>query len=101
VGIGGTSVEIYKDTSIRMAPLAPKDVASMVHGLRAHQLLEGYRGAAPINSQALIDMLMAFSGFVMDCVALIESIDLNPVKCSTKRCIVADARIMLAGDKKG
>ena len=101
VGIGGTSVEIYKDTSIRMAPLVPEDVAAMVHGLRAHQLLEGYRGSAPINTQALIAMLMAFSGLVMDCEALIESIDLNPVKCTAERCIVADARIMLAKEQQG
>jgi succinyl-CoA synthetase beta subunit len=100
VGIGGTSVEIYKDTSIRMAPLVPQDVASMVHGLRAHQLLEGYRGSAPINGQALTATLMAFSGLVMDCRAMIESIDLNPVKCTAERCIVADARIMLAEEKK-
>jgi succinyl-CoA synthetase beta subunit len=100
VGIGGTSVEIYKDTSIRMAPLVPQDVASMVHGLRAHQLLEGYRGSAPISAQALTAMLMAFSAFVMDCEAVIESIDLNPVKCTAERSIVADARIMLAEEKK-
>jgi len=100
LGIGGTSVEIYKDTSIRMVPLIPQDVAAMVRGLRAHQLLEGYRGSAPIDVQALTDMLMAFSAFVMACEALIESIDLNPVKCSAKGCIVADARIMLAAEKK-
>jgi acyl-CoA synthetase (NDP forming) len=95
MGIGGTAVEIYKDTSVRMAPLVPKDVASMLNGLQAHQLLEGYRGSAPINVRALTDMLIAFSSFVMDCAALIESIDLNPVKCSSERCIVADARIVL------
>lgn len=100
VGIGGTSVEIYKDTSIRMAPLVPEDVAAMVHGLRAHQLLEGYRGTAPINRQALTALLMAFSGLVMESKAEIESIDLNPVKCTAERCIVADARIMLAKQRK-
>jgi succinyl-CoA synthetase beta subunit len=101
VGIGGTSVEIYKDTSIRMAPLAAKDVASMVHGLRAHELLEGYRGGAPINRQALTASLMAFSSLVMDGEHLIESIDLNPVLCTAERCIVADARIMLAKEREG
>jgi acyl-CoA synthetase (NDP forming) len=101
VGIGGTSVEIYKDTSIRMAPLKPQDVEAMVHGLRAHQLLEGYRGSAPINRQALIDLLMAFSHLVMEAAAEIESIDLNPVKCTAERCIVADARIMLAKEEQG
>jgi acyl-CoA synthetase (NDP forming) len=90
-----TAVEIYKDTSVRMAPLVPKDVDSMLQGLRAHQLLEGYRGSAPANVQALTDMLIAFSGFVMDCEDLIESIDLNPVKCSSEGCIIADARIVL------
>jgi succinyl-CoA synthetase beta subunit len=100
VGIGGTSVEIYQDTSIRMAPLKPQDVEAMVHGLRAHQLLEGFRGAPPINRQALTALLMAFSGLVMAVEAEIESIDLNPVKCTAERCIVADARIMLAKEKK-
>jgi acyl-CoA synthetase (NDP forming) len=101
VGIGGTSVEIYKDTSIRMAPLVSGDVEAMVHGLRAHQLLEGYRGSAPINKQALTALLMAFSGLVMESEALIESIDLNPVKCTAERCLVADARIMLAKEQQG
>jgi acyl-CoA synthetase (NDP forming) len=100
LGIGGTSVEIYQDTSIRMAPLQPKDVEAMVHGLRAHQLLEGFRGAPPINRQALIDLLMAFSALVMETEAEIESIDLNPIKCTAERCLVADARIMLA-EKEG
>ena len=95
MGIGGTAVEIYKDTSVRMAPLVPKDVDSMLQGLQAHQLLEGYRGSAPANVQALTDMLIAFSDFVMDCEDLIESIDLNPVKCSSEGCIIADARIVL------
>jgi succinyl-CoA synthetase beta subunit len=100
LGIGGTSVEIYKDTSIRMAPLKPRDVEAMVHGLRAHQLLEGFRGAPPINRQALTALLMAFSVLVMEAEAEIESIDLNPVKCTAERCLVADARIMLA-EKEG
>jgi acyl-CoA synthetase (NDP forming) len=100
LGIGGTSVEIYKDTRIRMAPLVPQDVEAMVHGLRAHQLLEGYRGSAPINRQALTALLMAFSNLVMESEAEIESIDLNPVKCTAERCVVADARIMLAGQRK-
>jgi len=31
----------------------------------------------------------------MDLQGEIESIDLNPVMCSSARCVVADARIML------
>ena len=95
LGIGGTGVEIYRDTALRMAPLQERDVESMVRALKAHQLLEGFRGSEPINLQELTRMLMAFSSLVMQLEEMIESIDLNPVLCSPKRCVVADARIML------
>lgn len=95
LGIGGTGVEIYKDVTLRMAPLALKDIESMIRCLKAHSLLEGYRGSKPVNLEALNRLLKTFSDFVMDLESSIESIDLNPVICSPTRCVVADARIML------
>jgi succinyl-CoA synthetase beta subunit len=94
-GMGGTEVEIYGDTTLRMAPLKERDVDSMVWALKARPLLEGYRGAEPINLEALKRMLMAFSDLIMDLEDMFESVDLNPVMCSSERCVVADARIML------
>ena len=95
LGMGGTAVEIYKDTTLRMAPLKEVDVESMLKGLQAHELLKGYRGSQPVNLKELVRTLMAFSSLVMDLEGYFESIDLNPVMCSSKRCVVADARIML------
>lgn len=94
-GMGGTSVEIYGDTSLRMAPLDEETVQSMVKSLRAHKLLEGYRGTEPINLQELTRMMLAFSELIMELEAHIESIDLNPVMCTSKRCVAADARFVL------
>ncbi len=96
LGIGGVGVEIYRDTSLRMAPLDEKDARSMVKGLKAHRLLEGYRGSDPISMDALFDTLLRFSRFVMKVEGLIASIDLNPAICTSKRCVIADARIILA-----
>jgi len=95
LGMGGIEVEIYHDIQLRMAPLEDKDVISMVNDLSAHKLLEGYRGSEPINLKALTHLMINFSKLVMDIEDHIESIDLNPVICSSKKCIVADARIML------
>ena len=95
LGIGGTGVEIYRDVSLRMAPLRQTDVESMVKGLKAVHLLEGYRGSEPINLSELTRLLVTFSGLVMGLQEFIESIDLNPVICSPNKCVVADARIML------
>ena len=94
-GIGGIWVEIYRDVILRMAPLQPKDVDSMVKCLKGHRILEGYRGADPVNSQELKRLLVTFSKLVMDLEKYMESIDLNPVICSSTRCVVADARIIL------
>lgn len=98
VGIGGTAVEIYQDTSIRMAPLTPNDVFSMLKNLKAHRVIEGYRGSEPINLDGLTEIVVTFSELLMELEDVVESIDLNPVICSSHKCIVADARIMLASD---
>jgi acyl-CoA synthetase (NDP forming) len=95
LGIGGTGVEIYRDITMRMAPLRERDVESMVKGLKAIPLLEGYRGSEPINLSELTRLLITFSELVMDLEEFIDSIDLNPVICSSTACVVADARIML------
>jgi acyl-CoA synthetase (NDP forming) len=98
LGIGGTGVEIYQDTVIRMAPITEKDVQDMLTGLTGASLLTGYRGAEPINIPALTRMMVDFSALVMELENEIESIDLNPVRCTSQRCVVADARIMLSDD---
>lgn len=97
LGMGGTGVEIYQDTTLRMAPLAEKDVTSMVKNLKAHRLLEGYRGSEPIHLERLTQTLTAFSRLLMDLQERIESVDLNPLMCSAEKCVAVDARIILKG----
>ncbi len=96
LGIGGIGVELYGDTSIRMAPVTESDVRSMVSQLRGRKLLQGFRGAAPVAMAPLTDLVVRFSELVMDLEKQITSIDLNPVMCTSKGCVVADARIILA-----
>jgi len=95
IGMGGVGVEIYNDTSIRMAPLTGADVDSMIAGIRARKVLDGYRGAEGIDREALKELVVDFSRLLMDIAGEIESVDLNPVLCTAKRCVIADARIML------
>ena len=95
LGMGGIGVEIYQDVALRMAPLAGKDVRSMIGGLKARRLLEGYRGAEKVDREKLTETILAFSSVVMELQGRIESIDINPLLCSSRRCVVADARIVL------
>jgi acetate---CoA ligase (ADP-forming) subunit beta len=96
LGMGGTGVEIYRDVSLRMAPLLEKDALAMIGGLKAHRLLEGYRGAEPVDKGKLTETLLAFSSLVMELEDRIESVDINPLLCFTDRCVIADARIIVS-----
>ncbi|MBN1829129.1 MAG: acetate--CoA ligase family protein [Deltaproteobacteria bacterium] len=95
LGIGGTAVEVYHDVALRMAPLKEGDVQAMATSLKARKLIEGFRGQAPIDMEALAACLLRFSLLVMDLEPYIASADLNPVFCSSKGCTIADARFIM------
>lgn len=95
LGIGGTGVEIYQDSSIRMAPLAHNDVSAMLDELQGKKLLYGYRGKPAADIEALARTLVIFSKIIMHIENSFESIDINPLFCNEGGCIAADARIIL------
>jgi acyl-CoA synthetase (NDP forming) len=95
LGFGGVGVEIYKDISLRMAPLNKEDVENMMKDLKAYPLLKGYRGSKPVNITAVQKTMIRFSILMMEIKDYFESADLNPVMCDEKSCAIVDARIML------
>jgi succinyl-CoA synthetase beta subunit len=99
LGIGGTGVEVYQDTTLRMAPVTENDVRSMVDSLQGGKLLSGYRGAAPVSLEKLSQLVKTFSELLIELEGRIESVDLNPVMCAAEACVVADARIVLKSGK--
>ncbi len=84
LGMGGTGVEIYKDVSLKMAPINEKDALAMIGGLKAQRLLTGYRGKERVDLKMLTGTLLSFSSLVMELGEGIESIDINPLLCSPR-----------------
>ncbi len=78
VGLGGIFIEIFKDTSIRLAPVTEKEAADMLKELKAYPLLEGARGKGPADCQSLINIICRVSALLDACPDIAE-IDLNPV----------------------
>jgi acyl-CoA synthetase (NDP forming) len=95
VGIGGTSVEIYKDVALRMAPVSKDDAAEAINSLKGIKLLKGYRGKEVVNIDKLAAAVVKFSEMAYDLRNEVESMDLNPVMCTKDKAVVADARIIL------
>jgi acetate---CoA ligase (ADP-forming) len=91
-GAGGTMVELLNDVSVRLTPRTPGDAASMLQELRSFPLLNGYRGADPVDIRALEDVLLRVAALAADHPCIAE-LDCNPVIVSRSGAVVVDARI--------
>ncbi|HRS83299.1 MAG TPA: acetate--CoA ligase family protein [Smithellaceae bacterium] len=78
VGLGGIFIEIFKDTSIRLAPVTHREAEAMLQELKAYPLLAGARGRGPADCQALKNVVCRISALLAACPEISE-IDLNPV----------------------
>jgi acyl-CoA synthetase (NDP forming) len=95
-GLGGIFVEVLKDVSFRIIPIARRDAAEMIKEIKGYPLLKGYRGMEPANLASLENILMRVSDFV-ERTPKIKEIDLNPVIAYKDSSVAVDARIVLEG----
>jgi acyl-CoA synthetase (NDP forming) len=93
-GLGGVWVEVLKDVSFRIVPLARRDANEMIKEIKGYRLLEGYRGSEPANIAVLEDMLLKVSDF-MEKTSVIKEMDLNPIFAYKDGAIAVDARVVL------
>jgi acetyltransferase len=94
-GLGGIYVEVFKETSLRVAPINRSEAEEMISELKTASILKGLRGERPLDVGALIENLLKLSQLMMD-FPEIEGIDINPVKVLEKGAVAVDARIVLS-----
>ncbi len=95
-GLGGIFVEVLKDVSFRIAPLASEDIETMIREIKSYRILEGYRGEPPRDVDAIKDILRKTSELMMK-LEDVQDLDLNPIMVYErgKGAKIADARILL------
>ncbi len=93
-GLGGIFVEVLKDVSFRALPMSEADALEMVEEIKSSKILEGVRGALPIDKAALVDLMMKVSQLAL-AHPEINEIDLNPVILRSDGYDVVDARMIL------
>jgi acyl-CoA synthetase (NDP forming) len=96
-GAGGTLVELLKDVSLRIAPVAVPDAREMLGELKTYPALTGYRGAPPRDVASLVDVIVR-AGWLVDELPQIRELDLNPVMVHEEGATVVDARIRIGKD---
>jgi acyl-CoA synthetase (NDP forming) len=97
-GMGGTMVEVLKDVSFRIVPLAELDATEMIEEVRGARILGGVRGAKPADVAALKSLLLRVSEMVAQNPE-VEELDLNPIFVFPRGVQVADARIVLVSGR--
>jgi succinyl-CoA synthetase beta subunit len=94
VGIGGTLVEVLKDSTLDFAPLTLASAQAMLKRLRSHKLLTGVRGSAPVDETALAEVLCRLSEFIADHADQVADVDINPLICAGDRILAVDALVV-------
>jgi acyl-CoA synthetase (NDP forming) len=97
-GLGGIMVEVLKDVSFRLVPLAKRDAAEMVREIKGYPLLEGYRGQEAVDISYLEELLLKVSDFV-ERNPEVKELDLNPVFAYSDGAVAVDARVILEEGK--
>jgi len=94
-GVGGVFVEVYQDTSFRLAPLDRREAIEMIREIKGFKLLTGYRGLKPVNLDVIADIIVKVGDLAVK-YDVIKEIDLNPIFAYEDRAVAVDARIILA-----
>jgi acetyl coenzyme A synthetase (ADP forming)-like protein len=101
-GLGGIYVELFKDVIFNLHPLTDIDAGEMVRSVKAHQLLEGWRGTKRADIGSIQELLLRISAMVENHPQILE-MDLNPVKVMPEGngYLVIDGRIMVCSEGQG
>jgi succinyl-CoA synthetase beta subunit len=94
VGFGGIYVEVFSDTTARLAPVSSPEVVVMLDELKMAPLLHGTRGEPPVDRDTLAALVGRFSQLLVDLPELTE-IEINPLTVGPSGAVAVDARARL------
>jgi acyl-CoA synthetase (NDP forming) len=95
LGLGGIHIDLLSDRAFRLLPVTDLDASRMWRSLRSAPLLTGYRGAPPVDTTALEDLLLRVGRLAEDLPEIAE-LDLNPVMAFPNGLVTVDAKLRLA-----
>ncbi|MCX6597321.1 MAG: bifunctional acetate--CoA ligase family protein/GNAT family N-acetyltransferase [Acidobacteria bacterium] len=93
-GAGGVMVEVFEDRALALPPLNTTLARRMMEETKILKALKGIRGRAPVDLEALAQLMVRFSQLVLE-QRWISEIDINPLLASPTRLLALDARIVL------
>lgn len=93
-GLGGTAIEVLRDVACGIPPLDSATAERMIDRLRGRSLLGAFRGAAPVDRRAFVEVIVRVGALVEAAPELVE-LDINPLILSSSGAIAVDGRAVL------
>ena len=99
VGTGGVFTEVLADATVRPLPLDEADAYEMIRSLKGLPLLDGARGRAPADVDALVGVIMSTATLATALGDRLVELDLNPVVVLDRGhgAVIVDHLMILAG----
>ena len=94
VGLGGVFTEVLGDTACAIAPVSVDAARGLLLSLQGAPLLRGARGRAPVDLDALAEVVARVSRLAAAHPELVE-LELNPVLAAPAGVLALDARVVL------
>jgi len=94
-GMGGIYVNLINDVNFKLgAGLTEEAIEAQINSTKVSKLLEGYRGDAPCDMEAVKDTLKRVTRLTLD-FPEIKELDINPVFCYEEGSSALDIKIKL------
>jgi acetate---CoA ligase (ADP-forming) len=91
VAIGGLFVEVLADSALAPLPVTPGQAGRLLDRLRGRAVLDGVRGAAPADRDALTAVIARIGNLVLALGEDLESLEVNPLLVDGTRIEALDA----------
>lgn len=96
-GLGGIATELFRDVVYRPAPVSEAEAAAMVAELESAALLDGFRGAAKADKDALTKLIARISLLAAELKDSVSEIEINPARVHEEGKGVTIVDALIAG----
>ncbi len=93
VGAGGVLVELLADRVVALPPLDRPAAGRLLDRLRIRPLLDGFRGSAAVDLDAVCDAVVAMSHLAAEAGDELDALDVNPLSCSPSGVLALDVLV--------
>jgi acetyltransferase len=93
-GLGGIFIEVLKDVTAGLAPIAESEALAMIRGLKSYKIIQGVRGQEGIDENKIAEVIVRLSALLQAAPEIIE-LDFNPLLGKGSNVIAVDARIRI------